>query len=140
MRNIQAVYQLIQSELNLGPQDWPDYVKLIQSIFNEAPLKRLGTKPDGTFRSPLEVMNGIKPDRRINTGSKAIIKSLYNQPLPTKRSVQFHEQEALKQSLDSMHKDVLLRVKAERQANIKALNKNTNLVSHRFTVVDFAFL
>ncbi len=49
--------------LNLGPQDWPTVLGIIMTALNEAPLKRLGTRGNGTYRTPLEVMTGIKPAR-----------------------------------------------------------------------------
>ncbi len=36
---------------------------LIQRIINESPVKRLGKNEDGTTRSPLQVMTGLRPSR-----------------------------------------------------------------------------
>lgn len=63
MRQVQDAYRCIHSELKFAPQDWPTVIGRIQSGLNEAPLKRLGSKGAGVYRSPLEVMTGITPKR-----------------------------------------------------------------------------
>lgn len=44
MKHVLAAYRCIQSELKLGPQDWPSAVGMIQTALNEALLERLGLR------------------------------------------------------------------------------------------------
>ncbi|CDF35329.1 unnamed protein product [Chondrus crispus] len=65
MKTIQEAYRCLQSELQLGPQDWPCAIGMIMTALNETPLKRLRIRADGVYRSPLQVMTGIKPTRVV---------------------------------------------------------------------------
>ncbi len=65
MKHVQAAYRCLQSELKLGPQDWPTMMGMIMAALNEALLQRLGKREDGTYRTPLEVMTGLKPARAM---------------------------------------------------------------------------
>lgn len=61
MKHILAANRCLQSEMKLGTQDLPIVIGMAQTSLHEAPLPRLGSKPNGTFRTPLEVLTGIKP-------------------------------------------------------------------------------
>ena len=63
IRTVRSTCSSILSEMKLGPQDWPLVIGMVMTALNEAPLSRLGKRPDGTFRSPLEVFTGRKPAR-----------------------------------------------------------------------------
>ena len=65
MRPVLAATRSMLSELKLAPHDWMTVVPSIATALNEAPLPRLGFRPNGIARCPLEVMTGIKPRRPI---------------------------------------------------------------------------
>lgn len=64
-RDILAAMRSILAELKMAPQDWTLVIDQIPSILNEAPEERLGRNPDGSTRSPLQVMTGIRPRRAL---------------------------------------------------------------------------
>ncbi len=60
MRLTLAACRELISELKMGPQDWTVVAGVVMTILNEAPLKRLGNNNDGSYRSPLQVLTGLK--------------------------------------------------------------------------------
>ncbi len=60
-RSLLSACRAILAELKLEPQDWASVIPAIASALNEASMDRLGRRPDGLARSPLEVMTGILP-------------------------------------------------------------------------------
>ena len=62
-REVLRAVRAVISEKRLGQQDWPHIIELVQSALNCASVKRLGARKNGTYRSPLEVMTGILPNR-----------------------------------------------------------------------------
>lgn len=105
MKTIQAAFRYLQPELNTGPQDWPSTTGMIQIVLNEVLLKRLGRRENGTLRSPLQAMTGLKPNRR----------TLQMEPLvPSKEPMKTSEKaralhliyiDGLQKEFDKMHKD-----------------------------------
>ena len=74
-RDILAAMRALLAELKLGPQDWAAVIDIIPSILNEAPEERLGRNTDGSWRSPLQVMTGIRPRRllmQVMTGQEPL--------------------------------------------------------------------
>jgi len=140
MRQIQAAYRCIQSEMKLGPQDWPTVVGMIQSVLNEAPLKRLGSKGNGTHRSPLEVMTGIEPNRKTFSNMRIGTKRFKEKSLTKARLMQVLEINVLQEAFDKMHKTTAEKVKKNRERKIQDHNKKTNIVSHRFNIGDFVLI
>lgn len=66
-RTLREACTALLSELHIGPQDWPQVLNIVMISLNTAPLPRLGRRSDGTYRTPLEVMTGIKPVRTYIT-------------------------------------------------------------------------
>lgn len=64
-RNILAALRGLLGELKLLPQDWTSVIEDILSILNEAPEKGLGKNPDGSSRSALQVLTGIRLRRAL---------------------------------------------------------------------------
>lgn len=48
------------NELKFAPQDWNSVIEMLPSILNAAPEERLGRNSDGSTRSALQVMTGIR--------------------------------------------------------------------------------
>lgn len=63
MKHIKAACAALRSELRLGPQNWPLLLDIVMGALNSAPLPRLGRDEDGNYRTPLQVMTGLKPNR-----------------------------------------------------------------------------
>lgn len=59
MRSVVSAMRSMIAELKLGPQDWLSVLPAVASALNETSLDRLGRRPDGITRSPLEVMTVI---------------------------------------------------------------------------------
>lgn len=132
MRPVLSATKSMLAELKLAPQDWPQVIPAISSALNEARLDRLGRRPDGIPRTPLEVMTGISPN-------SAVLHILPNSPSSTSelildraRAEQIIEISSLQQSLDLMHKEVERSVSLRRDRSIAAHNKATNIVSPSF--------
>lgn len=53
----------ILHERRLGKKDWPQVIHMVPSVLKEAPVKRLGFSTEGTLRTPLQVINGIRHNR-----------------------------------------------------------------------------
>ena len=64
MRQALAACRVLLSEFKLGLQTWPLIIGTVMSALNEALLNWLGKRKDDTFRTPLEVMPGLKPNRK----------------------------------------------------------------------------
>lgn len=69
-KHTMAAYRALCTELSLGPQDWTEFLDIIQSALNETPLPRLGKNREGIYLSPLEVMTGISPRRTLLVGTE----------------------------------------------------------------------
>lgn len=136
-RDILAALRSLLAELKLGPQDWPAVINILPTILNEASEERLGKNSDGTTRSPLQVMTGIRPRRllvEVMTGQEQV-----RAPLSIERAVaeRLCDLPKLQESLALMHKEVHELVEARRQRSIEAHNAATNVVVPRFQVGDF---
>ena len=67
-REVIRTTRALWSEWRLSPKDWPSVIEIIQSILNDAPLKRLGKSLLGNgqqYRSPLEVFTGQPATRPL---------------------------------------------------------------------------
>lgn len=62
-KDVIAAFRAMIAEAKLAPEDWPDITRPVQTVLNKAPLERLGRNADGSARTPLQVMTGIKPRR-----------------------------------------------------------------------------
>lgn len=140
MKHVQASYRCLQSEIKLKPQDWQSVVGMIQSALNKSPLRHLGSLEYGTYRTPLEVMTGIKPVCTMLNTSQVAGEKHKERNLEKVRAWQVIEIERLQKAMDEMHKAVNWRVKSNRAKKIKHHNKKTNLVETRFAVGDFVLV
>ena len=140
MKHVQAANRCLQSELKLGPQDWPAVTAMIQTALNEAPLRRLGAHDDGSFRTPLEDMTGIKSARTILHATNTHAGNHATKTLTMLRAIQVLEIERLQNVFDQMHKVVAGKVSKNRTRQIQQHNKITNLVAPNFSVRDFVLV
>ena len=136
MRHIRAAITALSSELKLGRQDWPLVLEAVMTSLNEAQLCRICKRADGTYRTPLEVMTGIKPK-----GIQFRI-SLHSSP-DNKRSIlclrtaQLIKIDELQNSLDRMQKDMVGKASDHRQKHIERPCKRTSIVTSHFELEDF---
>jgi len=135
MRNILAALTALILELKLAPQDWKEIISAVQTILNSASLPRLGRNEDGSLRSPLQVMTGIRPNRPIARIEKTT--SIHETKLlDTARAAQIINIQELQNAVDLLHKDVSTKVTTRRKQAIAAHNKATNIVEPKnFTLV-----
>lgn len=115
-------------------------VDLIQTVLIEAPLKRLGSRDGGTFRTPLEVMTGIKPLRSVYISAKFANSEALHRMIEKTRAIQTMEICNLQNALQEMHKDVGTRVSKNREQQIRRQKKQTNIVSPSFEMGDFVLV
>ena len=106
MKQIQAAYRCLQSEMKLGPQDWSLVMGMVQTAMNEAPLRRLGSREDGTFRTPLEVITGIKPTRAMLHTTQVNEEHRTGISIEKIWALQLLDIDDLQEAFDGMHKDV----------------------------------
>ena len=140
MRSILSATRAMIAELKLAPQDWTSVIPAIASALNEASLDRLGRRPDGIARSPLEVMTGILP-------SRPVLRILPRDPNVTKektlsnaRAAQVLAIAELQVALDKVHKEVERSVSLRRERAIAVHNKATNIITPSFAVGDFVLV
>ena len=128
MKHIQAANRCLQSGLKLGPKDWPLITGMIQTSLNEAPLARLGTKGDGTYSTPLEVMIGLKLARVMLRTSQIGEAQCEVKNMEKAKAMQMLDIDALLRVFAEMHKYVSEKVKKNLARQIKHHNKKTNLI------------
>lgn len=138
-REVLRACKALLSEWRLAPQDWPAVVDCIQSILNQSPLKRLGTRRPGVHRTPIEVFTAITPARPLLC---ALPMAKYPEAKTDTelRMRQITEIDKLQTSLDEMHKDVGERLDAARAREIIKHNAKTNVLPANFTVGDFVLV
>ena len=71
-REVLRTVRSFLSELKLAERDWPAVIKDVQAAINDAPVRRLGSRGDGTLRTPLEIMTGIRPVRHPSAIKPAV--------------------------------------------------------------------
>ena len=121
MREVRRAAEALLAEFGLGPQDWPHVISIIQAVMNSSPLKRLGKNKDGVYRSPLEVMTGLKPVRgNILLCGHGEVPGKYK--LNSTRAAQVAEIDKLQTALDAMHKEVAQTKEKGRLKAIEAHN------------------
>ena len=140
MKHVLAANHGLQSELKLGPQDWPAVTGMIQTALNEVPLRPLGAHEDGTFRTPQEFMTGIKPTRTISHTTQTHAGNHATKTLTKLRAIQVLEIERLQNVFDQMHKVVAGKVSKNWTRPIRQHNKRTNLAVPNFRVGDFVLV
>lgn len=60
-----ADIRALVAELRLAPTHWPAMVETTSYALKGAPFQRLGARPDGIYRCPLEAMTAITPSRSL---------------------------------------------------------------------------
>ena len=128
-REVLRTVRSFLSELKLAERDWPAVIKDVQAAINDAPVRRLGSRGDGTLRTPLEIMTGIRPVRHPRAIKPAVTSAASPEILTN-----------LQDALVEVHKDVKLRCEKERQRQRKAHNKKTNVYAANFCVGDFVMV
>ena len=140
MKHIQAANRCLQSVLKLGPPDWPLITGMIQTSLNEAPLARLGTRGDGTYRTPLEVMTGLKPARVMLRTSQIGEAQCEVKNMEKAKAMQMLDIDGLRRVFAEMHKYVAEKFTKNRARQIKHHNKKTNLIVPDFGLGDFVLV
>lgn len=136
-RHICAACNALLTELKLAPQDWPTTIPLITSILSEAPLEHLGKRTTETFRTPLEVMTSIQPDRNVLVSG---VPNPETMSIERIRAEQLVQVDALHNSIDRMHKETAERLTLALKKQIDAHNKRTNIITPFFCVGDFVLV
>lgn len=139
-RDILAALRAMLGELKLAPQDWVSVIDIIPSVLNEASESRLGRNQDGTMRSPLEVMTGIRPRRAILQVIPE--REGVNTPYVVERGIaeRICKISDIQEALTGLHKDVKKRIDSRRLRAIESHNAATNIVTPNFEIGDFVVI
>lgn len=141
-REVLRTCRALLSEWQLAERDWPAVTECVQSVMNQAPLRRLGQRqgaPSGVYRSPLEVFTGHKPVRPL---LRALPVAMYS----TARSEneihtrQIMHTETLQKAMAEMHREVSGLISKSRRRRIEEHNRRTNVFAASFDVGDFVLL
>lgn len=90
--------------MKLGPQDCPLVMGMVQTTMIEAPLRLLGSREDGTFRTPLEMMTGIKPTRDMLHTTQVDEENRSKVSIEKIRALQLLDIENVQEAFDGMDK------------------------------------
>lgn len=136
LQTILAAVRAVTLEMKLSLQDWKEIASCIMFMINSAALERLGKNDDGSLRTPLQVMNGIcrgRPIARIipQGGSKADAICLEKA-----RAQQLLIINAIRQQLDTLHKEAFDTISKRRKQAIAAHYANINLLEPNFQIGD----
>lgn len=140
MRSVLSATRSMIGELKLAPQDWPSVLPAISTTLKEASLARLGRRPEGIPRSPLEVMTGIEPNRPVLRILPNNAERISAKTIDHARALQFIKIDELQTTLDNMHKDTTDAISASRDRAIEAHNKATNIIAPSFAIGDFVLV
>lgn len=139
-RDVLRAMRAMLGELKLAPHDWASVIDAIQTVLNESACPRLGRNPDGTTRTPLQVMTGIRPNR----GLVRILHSQIEHSSPCTMDQSEAERiisiTQLQQTLYEMHKEVNHKVNLRRRQVIERHNKATNIVQPNFSPGDYVLV
>ena len=117
-------------------------IEIIQSILNDAPLKRLGKSLLGNgqqYRSPLEVFTGQPATRPLLRACPPT--EFNNAPsIDEVRLFQEFQMDRLQKSISEMHKDVKLRIDAERKRQVNSHNSKANVKNVNFSQGEFVLI
>ncbi len=137
MRHVQAAVRALTWEMKLGLGDWPELIKMVQTILNETPVKRLRMREDGVYRSPLEVMTGILPSRYHLSLPQIESKTVECKSIETVRARQLTKLEALQGAIESMHIYVEQKVSKNHAKQIKHHSKKNTIFKPNCSFGDF---
>lgn len=129
-------------EFKLSPKDCPSVTKCIQSLLNQAPLKRLGPRDNHmpkVFRTSLDVFTGCKPTRPL---LRALPISSYRTVpgLSEVRSKELVGISETREGFEQMHREVLELSSRRRQNSVSRHNAMTNVRTTRFEIRDFVLV
>lgn len=141
-REVLRACRALCSEWKLAPKDWPAVTECVQSVLNQAPLKRLGLRhkeKHGIYRTPLEVFTGHIPSRPL---IRALPLAKYKQArsqdvIRVQRLVNI---EATHSVLSRLHKDVKDKATASRKRMVASHNRKTRIQPVSFQVGDFVLV
>ena len=140
MKHIQAANSCLQPELKLGPQECPLITGMIQTSLNEAPLALLGTKGDGTYRTPLEVMTGLTLARVMIQTSPIGEAQCEVKNMEKAKAMQMLGIDGLQRVFEEMHKYVAEMVRKNRARQVEHHKKKTDLIVPDFGLGDFVLV
>jgi len=141
-REVLRACRALCSEWKLGPKDWPSVTECVQSVLNQAPLKRLGlrskVKPV-VYRTPLEVFTGHTPARPL---LRALPVTKYKKATSEDqvRMQQLINTERTQSALFDMHRSVEINAEKSRRRQVEAHNRKTNVQFANFRVGDFVLV
>lgn len=140
MRTLLAALRSMMLELNLSPQDWKEIITDIPTVINSAGLEQLSLEEDGGFRSALQVMTGLVPNRPITCIISSHSKTISG------ISVSGADQQKLtnindpQNTLRQLIMNVIIKVNARCKKAVAPHNKSTKIVEPNFKAGDFALV
>lgn len=139
MREVRRACDSILRDFKLAPQDCPNIVHMVQIVLNSSTLKRHGKNEDGTFRTPLQVMAGLRPNRKLMQ-TRNIDNALQTSSISYARAFQLVEIDKLQNLFENMHRNVQGKFCQNRAKEIRNHNTNTNIVQPNFNLGDLVLV
>lgn len=140
MRSILSATRVMLGELKLAPTDWDSVIPAIATALNSSSSDRLGRRPSGVSRTPLEVMTGIIPNRPILQIIPSRMSAFTEKNISLAQALKILNINDLQLKFNNMHKNVSTITNLRRQNAVKAHNEATNIISPSFTVGDFVLI
>lgn len=128
------------SEWKLSPTKWPTVLNSIQLIVNQSPLEKLGRNGNSpTWRTPLEVFTGRKPQPMLNqlTPTHELAK---HTPIEAARAREISKLPDLQIALQEMHRAVAEGNEKRRTQAQRSHNAKTRVTPVNFDVGDFVLI
>lgn len=139
MREVSRATEALMAEHSAAPQDWPDFTSVVQQVMNSAPLRRLGLNKKGDTLTPLEVMTGLLP-RRKTFGMEPLGDATTLKSFVEAQAMRLSNISDLQYSFEEMHREVAAKCNKDRQRQIDADNRATQVVNPNFEVWDLVLV
>lgn len=130
-RELLRAMRALLSELQMPQRCWPQILPLVQSVLNNSILSRLGNRSPTTVftgQSPESPLLSVKETQSTLTNIKTVSEARTRQLLKIRQ---------LETAMQSMHRDVTLRVTKKREAAVISHNRRTGVREVNFTVGDY---
>lgn len=141
-REVLRACRAVLLEFRLAQKDWPAVTECVQSVINQAPLKRLGLRDSstrGVYRTPLEVFTAHRPTRPL-LAALPVQRYKHVPSLSEARARQLIDIDRTQESLEEMHRNVKGLVSKSRARAVAKHNAKTNVQAANFGKGDFVLV
>lgn len=140
MRTIRSTTRAILAEFKVAPKNWDLLTSSVMTVLNSTVLPRLGQRTDGISKSPLEVMTGISPTRKVLHVFPPDVPSTVYHCLRRARAACIASIDDLKNALEHMYRDVGRTDRLRRKTSIAEHTSATSIVAISIGIGDFVLV